>query len=489
MPFRAQIKEIEELLKLDRRSGSSEVVHGIEYDSRLVKGGELFIALPGEQSHGNLFVEKSFNQGATAVIAERQPAINLSSNNQNIIYVDNALAAFQTIAANWAAKYSLPKAAITGSMGKTFIKELAAAILLTTGAGCYSQKSYNNHVGVPYTLAKISPEHKWAVFELGMNHKGEMANLSKLVKPDVALVSCIAPVHTANFENLSGIADAKCEIIQGLKSDGTLIYNLDDQELKAGIARVKDQLPKNQKTFGYDSKADFQILGTQVLGLDGLVVKIKVIDTICEISLPVMGKHNAYNIAAAVSVAKTLQPDLTIEAIKLACSRFQPPPMRLNRYDLEDNRILIDDSYNSNPKALEGLIDFSKELIKQNINVGFIVGDMLELGAKAEEYHKNLAQYLAEAKPAFVIAVGEYNKVFKEAAAQQGVVAYAVDTPEAAAHTAEKLNASVIFVKASRGVGLDRASKTILARIGEKIPMAKMKESENESASGFIFKK
>lgn len=496
MTIRLKLSEIAEFFKYTEKVCPKTVIHGLEYDSRLIKGGELFVALKGEESHGNNFIVKALEQGAIAVLAEFEPKLDLDNavikeNLDKIILVSDSLQAFQELAVYWSRKFSIPKIAVTGSMGKTFIKELTAALLMSTGNGCYSQKSFNNHVGVPYTLSKISPEHNWAVFELGMNHPGELSALSRLVKPDVALISCIAPVHMAFFKDLSEIAKAKLEILAGLSTEGTFIYNSDDEVLTKCISEMNFEytLPKNVLSFGYSAESQVQILEAKIHELFSLKVKLRVFSEELELKLKVMGKHNAYNVAAAICAAKVVKPDLSSQHIEQVLSRFQPPPMRLNRYDLEDGRILVDDSYNSNPLALSALINFAGDLIAEKLSCGFIVGDMLELGEAARQHHRELAEKLAKIQPAFVISVGEFAEEFKEAAKKQGIPAYVAASPEAAAHTAEKLNSAIIFVKASRGVALDRAVQTLLRSVGEKIPALAAGDKQLEGAAGFNFKK
>lgn len=470
MPIRLNIEEIKEVLKFnsDNLSPSSSF-EGLEFDSRNVKGGELFVALKGENTHGHDFVETAFTRGASLALVELN-FINSDISEDKLIRVDDSLIAFQKLSSYWINKLNIKKAAITGSMGKTFIKELTSAILLSQSIGNYSRKSFNNHVGVPYTLAQTSTDHSWLVNEMGMNHKGELKSLSLLANPDIALISCIAPVHIEYFKSIKDIAKAKLEILAGVKENGTFIYNADDEVLVSAIKENNIKLPKNVLTFGKSELADFRIISTKLLGLKGISLEIKFKDEVYELSLPILGTHNAYNAAAAIAVAKTLSPELTKESIENACSRFQPPPMRLNQYTLRDGRVLIDDSYNSNPVALEALINFSVELKKDDISTGFIIGDMLELGTSAKKYHLELAEKLALAKPAFVIACGEFADLFKEQALKLNIPAYSVNNPKVAALTAQKLKSDTIFVKASRGIKLDESVAVLLERIGEVIP-------------------
>lgn len=487
MSIKLSKQELTEFLQIENNSDKNPVFEGIEYNSNNIRGGELFVALKGENSHGHKFVKGALDKGAALCLVESDfdtSELGDDYSQDNLIVVKDSLEAFWIIAKMWLNKVSPIKAAVTGSMGKTFIKELASAILLTKESGNYSRKSFNNHVGVPYTLIQTKENHAWLVQEIGMNHAGEMSSLSNLVNPDVALVSIIAPVHIEFFKNEDEIADAKFEILDGLNSDGTFIYNKDCEFSKRALKRHEKKLPKNVLSFGQDKSADFILLETKLLGLKGLKIKASILGSEIEVSLPVLGEFNAYNVLAAIALAKTAYSNLTIEEIQAACNRFQPPPMRLNQYTLNDGRVLIDDSYNSNPMALKALIEFAKSLKKEGIKTGFIVGDMLELGGHAKNYHKELAEFIAVSKPEYVISVGEFKDVFKNACDQANVPAFNADNPKIAALTAEKLKSDAIFVKASRGVKLDESVSIFLDRIGEAIPAPKFAED-----AGFAFKK
>lgn len=487
MSIKLSKKELTDFLKIENKSDKNQVFEGIEYNSNNIKGGELFVALKGETSHGHKFVKGALDKGASLCLVENDfdvKSLEDKYSNDCLIFVNDSLKAFWAITRMWLDKVNPVKAAVTGSMGKTFIKELTSAILLTKDSGNYSIKSYNNHVGVPYTLSRTKESHSWLVQEMGMNHVGEMSSLSKLVSPDVALVSVIAPVHIEFFKDEDEIADAKFEILDGLSTEGTFIYNKDCEHSKKALKRHEAKLPKNVLSFGKDKSADFVLLESKLLGLKGLKIKLSVLGQEIEVSLPVLGEFNAYNVLAAIALAKSAYPSLSAQEIQNACNRFQPPPMRLNQYTLNDGRVLIDDSYNSNPMALKALINFAKSLKGEDVKSGFIVGDMLELGSHALKYHQELAEILATSKPEFVISVGEFKEVFKEACDKANVSAFTADNPKVAALTAEKMKSDVILVKASRGIKLDQSVASLLERIGEAIPSPKFAEG-----TGFAFKK
>lgn len=440
---------------------------GVEFDSRLISGGELFVALPGEEGvHGHGYINSAFERGAALALVECREAAEQSSEPGRCAVVDSTIDGFWTLASWWRDQFELPVAAVTGSVGKTTTKELVAAILVGESRGVYSQKSYNNHIGVPYTLCQLSSEHRWCVLEMGMNHPGEIEPLSKMAKPSSALITKIAPVHMHVFDSLDQVADAKCEIFAGLSDGGAICLNGDDAVLREAAERAGVAMDA-VRTFGESADCAVQIREVKSLGLSGLQMVLQVDNERINISTPLIGQHNVYNIAAAVLVARTLVPDLAAESIIGALQRFTPAPMRLNVRPLSSGQQIVDDSYNSNPEAVLALLELAKSLLSEGRSVGFVLGDMLELGERAEELHREVADAVVKVKPAFVVGVGELAKVFVSRAEEESIVAFQAESPEAAAHVVRKLNSDIVCVKASRGIGLDRTVQTLVNSVGE----------------------
>jgi UDP-N-acetylmuramoyl-tripeptide--D-alanyl-D-alanine ligase len=450
------------------------VFQGLEYDSRNVRGGELFVALRGDQSHGHEFVPQALDRGAALCLVEDIGAVQGVSSADRLIEVSDSLKAFWQIASWWRKKVALPLAGVTGSVGKTTVKELAASILLRYGRGTYARKSYNNHVGVPYTLCSINPDHKWAVLEMGMNHPGELADLALIAEPDVGLITLIAPVHQHAFDTLDEIADAKCEILRGMKESSPIIINADDSVLKAALIRNDPQSKMEVKSFGISEGSDIRVLNIVDAGMEGISFTLRIFDEDLDVHMGVLGKHNALNAAAAALVAKTLVPNLPLKHIKEGIERFISPQMRLRSYKTQKGRLVIDDSYNANPASMRALLEVAEGFQKEGGKIGFVLGDMLELGSQASKHHQEIAQAAADLKPAFLVAVGEFAPVFVETAKREGIRAFSADSPEAAAHIAIKMDFDFLLVKASRGIGLDRTVNTLLEVEGEHVPQPKV---------------
>jgi UDP-N-acetylmuramoyl-tripeptide--D-alanyl-D-alanine ligase len=209
------------------------VFRGVCHNTLDIRGGELFIALQGEKTHGHSYIDDALGRGAALCLVEDESLA--FSDPKRIVVVSSTLRAYWDLAGWWRKSCRTPLIAVTGSVGKTTVKEMVAAILLTKSLGFYSERSYNNHTGVPYTLCKLTPSHLWGVVEIGMNHRGEIAPLAKLVAPNVVLVTKIEPAHIGALGSMQEIAREKLSIIEGLESEfgenGAIILNGDDQLL------------------------------------------------------------------------------------------------------------------------------------------------------------------------------------------------------------------------------------------------------------------
>lgn len=448
------------------REGERLNFERVEYDSREVRGGELFVALKGAVSHGHEHVEAALARGAALCLIEDEGLASTSAHPERLVIVPDTLHAFWELAKWWRRELGIPVLAVTGSVGKTTIKEISAALLLKWNKGAYSQKSHNNHVGVPYTICRISREHRWAVLEMGMNHAGEISTLTKLGEPDVALISLIAPAHIESFPDIHGIVDAKFEIVEGLKKGGTLVLNGDDPLQLEKWKTLNSQKNYNARFFGSSEQCEARVSNVRAFGLEGIEFDLRLMGESLPITLRMLGKHNALSAAAAALAVKTLVPEISTEQLVAGLSDFKAPLMRLAMKHLKGGRRLIDDSYNANPASMGALLDIAGDLKQEKLKIGLMLGDMLELGARAAEFHREIGEKAAALNPQFLIAVGPLSKHYIEAAEKKGVRAIDGGTPETAAQLARKLDFDILLVKGSRGIGLDRAVKVIFERDG-----------------------
>ena len=304
------------LIKLLNAKGSDKLPElecsGVEFDSRAVKQGQLFVALKGENSHGHQFVDKALELGASLVLVE-DPKFLSKKTADKVIVVDDTLKAFQQLATYFRAQFKGKVLAVTGSMGKTTIKQMTQTILSEHSSGSYSKGSYNNHVGVPYTICNANIDDSWWVLEMGMNHTGELSVLTKIGAPDVAIISCIAPVHMEYFKDLNEVAAAKLEILEGLTENSIAIINKDYELLIQEFEKWNDKQPKNLKTvyFGTDKNSDIQLSNVKELGLGGLSFTLTnnyngKPSNAFDVSTNCLGVHNAGNFTAAAAAALSL---------------------------------------------------------------------------------------------------------------------------------------------------------------------------------------
>jgi len=437
---------------------ATPVFQGVEFDSREIRGGELFVALAGEKTHGHQFLATAFNRGAALALVESEQIAKDSEFPTACVIVPNSLLAFQQLASYWRAQLTMPVIGVTGSVGKTTVKEMLASILMLTGAGTYSLKSHNNHVGVPYTICRIKREHAWAVIEMGMNHAGEISTVSKIARPDVGVITTIAPAHIEHLGSLDAIADAKCEILHGMSSSSTLVVNGDSQALEMALNRAEIRSTQRVIRFGAEASGlDATLVKAESRGLEGLTLTARLGSQEITASMSVLGRHNALNALAAVVAAQAACPDMELLQLQKGLENFKAPLMRLNRITLANGRILVDDSYNANPASMKALIELATDLQGQGSKVGLVLGDMFELGPDSERYHTEIGQAVAACRPVFLVCVGPFSRFYLTPAQASGIATYQAETPEQAGHVAAKLQSDILLVKASRGMQLDRA--------------------------------
>ena len=464
MPIRLTKSELLEITDGQSTGTPKLIMHGLEYDSREIRGGELFVALKGEKQHGHEFLKTAYDRGAALFLVEDLNLLTSFPEPERLVVVSDTLVAFQKVAQAWRRRLGLPVIAVTGSVGKTTVKEMLAAILLKNSRGGFSLKSHNNHVGVPYTLCRLDPEHCWAVIEIGMNHAGEIATLVKIAEPDIALITKIAPAHMGAFLSIDEICAAKFEIVEGLKPTGKLLLNGEDPTILRYLSNNKlNYIPL---FFGDSENSAVKVKNVASLGLNGISFDLVIENDSYPVTMSSLGAHNALNAAAATLAAHSLSANPSNETIVSALNSFKLPLRRLQTEPLTKGRTLIDDSYNANPESMAASLDFAGELAASGVKVGLILGDMLELGQNSPKFHQEIANKAAMSKPVFVIGVGQYAQVYRQAAAEQGITAFAAESAQAAGHLATKLNFDVILVKGSRDVGLLAVVEFLIEREG-----------------------
>ena len=354
-------------------------------DSRAVKRGDLFVALKGERFDAHDFVAQAAQAGAAAVLVEHRLEIAVPQ-----IVVEDTTRALGTLGNHWRRRFDIPLIAVTGSNGKTTVKEMLAAILREVAQGSAADAgvlatrgNLNNHIGVPLTLLELRADHRYAVIEMGMNHAGEISYITRLAEPSVALINNAGVAHMENLGSHEAIARAKGEIFEGLKPGGTAVINADDK-----FAPVWRQLAghANQIDFGIDTKA--AVTATyKIRELDSEIVLSTPLGGTSAV-VPAPGLHNVKNALAASAAAIALKVKPATVAAGLA--RFVGAKGRLQRKPGLNGATLIDDTYNANPDSMRAAIDVLARAAGKKL---FVMGDMGELGPDAAAMHVQIGEY------------------------------------------------------------------------------------------------
>jgi UDP-N-acetylmuramoyl-tripeptide--D-alanyl-D-alanine ligase len=364
------------------------VASGVSIDSRTLKKGDLFVAIKGEHADGHKFVGAAFAKGAAAAVVERDfdqdPGVPL-------FRVPDTLEALNGLARAARRRPGAQIAAVTGSVGKTGTKEMLRSMLSTAGLTHASEKSYNNQWGVPLSLARMPAAARFGIFEIGMNHAGEITPLTRLVRPHLAIVTWVAPVHIEFFSSAEEIADAKAEIFEGLEQGGAAILPADNGHFERLAVQARR---KNAEViaFGEDPRAAVRLLSFEALG-SGPRVAADILGSKVEFVLGAPGRHLASNALAALAAVKLMGADLHGAAAALA--HFEAPEGRGRREKFktpEGDVLIIDETYNANPASMRAALSVLGEVPRAGYPRRIaVLGDMLELGNAAPQFHAGLA--------------------------------------------------------------------------------------------------
>ena len=426
-----------------------EIVQGYSIDSRTLGTGELFFAVKGERQDGHDYVNAALKKGAAAAVV-RKDELHRYAGPARLLAVDDTLVALQSLATAVRKVWGKPLVGVTGSAGKTTTKEAIAHVLSSRFRVLKSEGNFNNHFGLPLMLLKLEPEHDVAVIEMGMSHAGEIRALAKIAQPEIGVVTNVAPVHLEFFDSLAGIARAKYELVESLPASGTAVLNADDEYVSQFGRDFKGRVI----TYGTRPTADVRAENIRSAGTDGSQFDVVTAGGREPARLPLVGEHNVLNALAAVAVG--LARGLTLAACIEALATLKPADKRGQVLQL-GNITVINDCYNSNPKALHAMVD-ALAAMKAGRRI-VVAGEMLELGPAAAEMHRAAGQHIAENKIDLLLGVRGLAQAMVDGANQAGTRAEFVATPEAAAEwlARETRDGDVVLLKASRGVKLEKA--------------------------------
>jgi UDP-N-acetylmuramoyl-tripeptide--D-alanyl-D-alanine ligase len=448
------LAEIEKMVNgsgLDKNY-KDQYINGVTTDSRLVEKGNLFFPLVGDIFNGHEFVDKAIEKGAAAVIwkkTEPNPPKNIP-----VIFVSDTLQALQNLAKEYIDGLKVKVIGITGSNGKTTTKDMVAAVLENTYKVHKTKGNFNNHIGLPLTILGMAEDTEVAVLEMGMSGKGEIELLSMIAKPDVAIITNIGEAHLLDLGSREGIAEAKLEIVSGLKENGLFIYHGDEPLLQERVP----SLSLSTVTFGNSPKNDYfpSDINQELTGTTFNINNN-------EYFIPVLGKHNVSNALAAYAVARYF--DVKEEAIKEGFRNIKITGMRLELVQSNRGVSVINDAYNASPTSMIAAIQLLEDL--KGFNKKFVVlGDMLELGEDEKEYHRQVGRCIKQDEISHVFTYGKLGKEIANGAKQKRSEEF-VHHFEDKKVLIDQLKSliqenDVVLVKASRGMKLEEVVNALV---------------------------
>ena len=448
-------------------SGSLKTVfRSISTDSRKVEPGDLFLALTGDRLDGHVFVHEALKKGAAGLIVSKMQEI---PGSVPVVLVEDTLKALGDLAGYRRSQmHALKVLGVTGSSGKTTVKEMAAAILGQGNRVLKTMGNFNNLVGLPLSLLSVSYCHDFAVLEMGMNRSGEIARLTRIAEPDVSCIVNVQDAHLTGLGDIQGVAKAKGELFQGSKSWGILVINIDDKRIRS-LARSCGQ---EKITFGRNRKADVRATHLHSLGEKGMAFTLHIHGEKTRVKTKGLGKHNVMNCLAAAAMAVGV--GMNIHEISEGLSLFKPFDKRQQVKDLPGGLKLLDDCYNANPASMEAAIETLKTL-GHGQKTAAILGDMLELGDQAESAHRLIGESVVCHKIDYLLTVGDFGQEVVQGAIDSGMArkrAKNFASKEDLSNYLHKLEdkgellpGDWILVKGSRGIRME----TIISELKNKV--------------------
>jgi UDP-N-acetylmuramoyl-tripeptide--D-alanyl-D-alanine ligase len=421
-------------------------IYGVSTDSRTIQKDELFVAIKGANFDGHDFLAAAFERGAVAAVVAKEKASEF--HGPKYIVVDDTLEALGDLAVFYRHKMAVKIVAVTGSNGKTTVKNLIYEIQSKQGKALKSEGNFNNLIGLPLSIFKLRPEHQAAVFELGMSARGEIARLGEMAWPDVAVINNVGPVHLEYLKTIEAVAEAKLEIVDRLKDGGVLIINGDDKILNHKMIKTEAKVLRFGLGTGNDirpSNIDFDKNQMPRIQMDSVILSP---------NLP--GMHNVYNALAAFAVARALQ--ISAEDAALAINFFKAQDMRSEIVRVNGVTLLVD-CYNANPASTKYALETLSKMRSNGHHIA-VLGDMLELGKTGIAYHEEIGNAARRLKIDYLLALGPLSKYTVESFGQ-GALHF--DSREALLERLLKIiNAGdIILFKGSRGMALEKVVEAV----------------------------
>ncbi|MDD2734290.1 MAG: UDP-N-acetylmuramoyl-tripeptide--D-alanyl-D-alanine ligase [Desulfuromonadaceae bacterium] len=429
-------------------------VTGISTDSRSVTPGQLFIPLRGEHFDGHAFIQEVAEKGVSTILAEEQWLKDHAANNvRTCIAVKNSLCAMGDLAAEWRRRFDIPIIGVTGSNGKTTVKEMLATILEITGPGLKTSGNLNNLIGLPQMLFQLRPEHRWAVLEMGMSEPGEIDRLAVIAAPRVGIVLNAMPAHLQTMGTVDAVAAAKGELLHRISDGGLAVVNADDSR----VASLSQNASARRISFGID-RGEVRAREIEPMGIDGQNFLLYTPHGEAAVHLKASGRHNVYNALAATAA---LLEKVELTTIVRGLEAFTPYK---GRFQIErmGGITFIDDSYNANPASTKAALETLAQIAEAGHRIA-VLGDMLELGEHETEAHLGVGTVAGQTVDRLYLMGALMTKYTAECAALTGIPAESViccaNHREIAEHLHHSLvEGDVILFKGSRGMAMEHAA-------------------------------
>jgi UDP-N-acetylmuramoyl-tripeptide--D-alanyl-D-alanine ligase len=439
-------------------------ITGISIDSRSLTPGEAFFAIKGDRVDGHDYATYAVANGAALLVVSEAKLPALGRLTVPMIVVEDVLAALGKLAAAARARSRAQIVAVTGSVGKTTTKEMLRHVLAPSGKAHAAVASFNNHWGVPLTLARMPEDTVFGVFEIGMNHPDEIRPLVKMVRPHVAIITTIAAAHLGHFKNLEEIAAAKAEIFEGLEPGGAALLNRDNKQFSFLDQKAQEVGVPNVLTFGQHAKADFRLADFEGTADGSTIWAVLGAETV-EVHIGAPGRHIAENAMAALAVVALFGADM--EAAKQALAALRPVKGRGERHVLtigDGSLTLIDESYNANPASMRAGIALLAATAPQGAGRRIaVMGDMLEMGTFSARVHEELAGPLLAAGIEHVWLAGAEMAALRDALPDSVSVEYRPTTAELVEHVIHSVvPGDVLMVKSSLGIGFGKIVSALI---------------------------
>lgn len=439
------LSEIARVLKI---SSQAEIpISGVSIDSRTTKPGELYIAIRGERFDGHRFMADAVQRGAVAVVCESVSSdVNVPS-----LVVPSTLQALAEIATVYRQSFICPAIAVTGSNGKTTVKEMIARILPKPALS--TQGNLNNHIGVPLSVLCLEKEHRYAVFELGANHPGEIAHIVSIVQPQVALINNIGPAHIEGFGSIDGVARAKGEIYQGLSPHGVMVINDDDK-----YAHFWDDLIQERSVIRFSSVRQTDVYASDVVLLDNGCAEFQLVLPTGQdiVQLKVPGMHHVNNALAAAACCYAV--GISLPEIVMGLESFDGVAGRITMYTGKNNATIIDDTYNANLRSTLAAVNVLAQRRGKRI---LVLGDMAELGDYSERHHEEVG---LTAREQGIDALMTYGTLSAKSSAAFGEGAHHYDSQQVLIQEllAQLDENTSVLVKGSRSAGMENIIQQLI---------------------------